>query len=607
MPLLGFPTNAICNVLFAKVAKVGAQIGSWLRDWEQNLELITLVLQLSTCCYLLLQYKVLIMKKWMVGLLILPIVAEAQSKRKLRIAAEKEQVLTVNNLKKHVQYLADDKLEGRRTGTAGEQLAMEYLVQQYQLLGIEPKGSNGYVQEFEINEGLQIESKTFLKANGKSLILNEDFFPVAFSANSSVKGSPAIALSEINQPWFKDLKEILEENKTNPHFDIEEAIKKIVKEAAAKKATAILFYNSSAIVDNVQFNKNDKSAALPIPVMFISKKGMQQYFNDASATIQLELSVALSQKVRKARNVVAFINNNAPHTVILGAHYDHLGYGEDKNALDAVNEVHNGADDNASGTAALLELARKLKKQSPKSNNYLLMHFSGEELGLMGSKYWLDNPTATITSNYMINMDMVGRYDTARKLTIGGYGTSPEWSVTIPSLAKNISYKIDSAGTGPSDHASFYRKDIPVLFFFTGSHPDYHKSTDDWDKINYTGINDIVNLVYDIVASTDNKGKIAFTKTREQQMGRSTRFTVSLGVIPDYGYTGTGMRIDGASAGKLAEKLGLKAGDILLQLGDYKFVDVNSYMQSLSKFKKGDKTKLIYKRGSDEITVDLEF
>ena len=149
----------------------------------------------------------------MVVLLVLPIIAEAQSKRKLRIAAEKEQILTQNNLQKHVQYLADDKLEGRRTGTAGEKLAMDYLVQQYQLLGIEPKGATGYVQEFDINEGLQIEASTFLKANGKQLTLNEDYFPLAFSANATIKGSPAIALSEANQPWFKDLKEILEENK----------------------------------------------------------------------------------------------------------------------------------------------------------------------------------------------------------------------------------------------------------------------------------------------------------------------------------------------------------------------------------------------------------
>ncbi len=547
------------------------------------------------------------MKKWIAILLFLPILAVGQSKRKLRIAAEKEQSLTLSNLQKHVQYLADDQLQGRRTGTAGEIMAMEYLIQQYKLLGIEPKGSNGFVQEFEINEGLQIEEATFLEVSGKKLLLNEEYFPVAYSANKSIKGTPAIALSEAGQPWFRDLKELLEENKANPHFDVEAVIKKIANEAAAKNATSLLIYNTSSIVDNVQFNKNDQSPSLSIPVIYITKKGVTKYFSDPSATLPIELSVKLSLKVRKARNVIAFINNNAPNTVILGAHYDHLGYGEDKNSLDALNEIHNGADDNASGTAALLEIARKLKNQAPPANNYLLMHFSGEELGLMGSKYWLENPTVSVKANYMINMDMVGRYDTARKLTIGGYGTSPEWSNTIPMLANKFAYKIDSAGTGPSDHASFYRKDIPVLFFFTGSHPDYHKASDDWDKINYSGINDIVNLVYKIVETTDSKGKIGFAKTREQQMGRSTRFTVSLGVIPDYGYTGTGMRIDGASAGKLAEKLGLKAGDILLQLGDYKFVDVNSYMQSLSKFNKGDKTKLIYKRGSEEITVALEF
>lgn len=547
------------------------------------------------------------MKKWIAILLFLPILAVGQSKRKLRIAAEKEQSLTLSNLQKHVQYLADDQLQGRRTGTAGEIMAMEYLIQQYKLLGIEPKGSNGFVQEFEINEGLQIEEATFLEVSEKKLLLNEEYFPVAFSANKAIKGTPAIALSEAGQPWFRDLKELLEENKTNPHFDVEAVIKKIANEAAAKNATSLLIYNTSSIVDNVQFNKNDQSPSLSIPVIYITKKGVTKYFSDPAATLPIELSVKLSAKVRKARNVVAFINNNAPNTVILGAHYDHLGYGEDKNSLDGLNEIHNGADDNASGTAALLELARKLKQKAPPANNYLLMHFSGEELGLMGSKYWLENPTVSVKANYMINMDMVGRYDTARKLTIGGYGTSPEWGSTIPMLANKFAYKLDSAGTGPSDHASFYRKDIPVLFFFTGSHPDYHKASDDWDKINYAGINDIVNLVYKIVETTDSKGKIGFAKTREQQMGRSTRFTVSLGVIPDYGYTGTGMRIDGASAGKLADKLGLKAGDILLQLGDYKFVDVNSYMQSLSKFNKGDKTKLIYKRGSEEITVALEF
>ena len=209
----------------------------------------------------------------------------------------------------------------------------------------------------------------------------------------------------------------------------------------------------------------------------------------------------------------------------------------------------------------------------------------------------------------MINMDMVGRYDTARKLVIGGYGTSPVWSEAIATTANpfNLKIKTDSSGSGPSDHAAFYRKDIPVLFFFTGSHTDYHKASDDADKINYDAQAAIVEYITALISNIDNKGKLTFLKTAEQQMGKSSKFTVSLGVIPDYGYTGTGMRIDGVSPGKVAEKAGLQAGDILLQLGDYKFVDVMSYMTALSNFKKGDKTTLKIKRGGEEKSYEIEF
>ncbi len=547
------------------------------------------------------------MRKWLAVFIILPCLLDAQSKRKLRLAAQKENAVIVSNLKKHIQYLASDLLEGRRTGTKGELLAMEYIVGQYKQMGLTPKGSDGYVQEFEINEGKQIAPATYLKLDGKNLQLVDDYFPLAYSASKSAKGNPAVALSEANQPWFKDISEVLEENKGNIHFDIEEVIKKEANAAASKKATALFLFNTSNTVDNIQYNKNDQTAALSIPVIYITKAGLKKYLNDFTASVKIDLAIAFESRIRKARNIVGFINNNAANTVILGAHYDHLGFGEDKNALDTGNSIHNGADDNASGTAALIELTRKLTVKSPLNNNYLIINFSGEELGLFGSKYWLDNPTTTITPNYMVNMDMVGRYDTARKLTVGGFGTSPVWATVIPEVTNKFSIKIDSAGGGPSDHASFYRKDIPVLFLFTGSHSDYHKASDDWDKINYDGESAILQMVYSLIEKTNDKGKIAFTKTAEQQMGRSTRFTVSLGVIPDYGFSGTGMRIDGVSPGKLAEKKGLQAGDILLQLGDYKFVDVNSYMQSLSKFKKGDKTFLIIKRGTEDKKIELEF
>ncbi len=511
----------------------------------------------------------------------------------------------LTHLKEHVLFLADDKLEGRQTGTRGEELAMEYIANQYKQIGLEPKGTNGFIQQFEINEGKQINPGSYFKINGKELLLNTEYFPLAFSATTTAKGSAAVSLREANEPWFVDVKGWLDENKTNPHFDINDHIIKEALRAASKKALMLILYNSSNDVDNIQFNKNDKSPAASIPVIYVTSAGTKKYLADKSSEIDVDVAIGINNKTRTARNVVAYLDNGAANTVILGAHYDHLGYGTDKNALDTGHIIHNGADDNASGTAALIELARMLKRNNPTNNNYLFISFSGEELGLFGSKYWLDNPTASIQPNYMINMDMVGRYDAERKLTLGGFGTSPVWSEVVTTANPGLIVKLDSSGSGPSDHASFYRKDIPVLFFFTGSHSDYHKATDDAEKINYEGQKEITKYIYNIIRSTDTKGKLSFLKTREPDMGKSTRFTVSLGVIPDYGYSGTGVRIDGVSPGKLAEKIGLKGGDILLQLGEYKFVDVSSYMQALSKFKKGDKTVLRIKRGTEEKTFDI--
>jgi aminopeptidase YwaD len=545
--------------------------------------------------------------RWLFIPIVLALAACSASKQNTVSDNSKADERLLLNLKSHIYFLADDKLEGRQAGTAGEQMAMEYIANQYKEIGLTPRGTDGFIQQFGINEGKQVTPDTYFRINGKALELNTEYFPLAFSANTIVHGRQAVSLREMNEPWFVDVKGWLEENKSNPHFNINEAIAKEAARAASKKATALIVYNSGKDVDNIQFNKNDTTAAVIIPVIYVTAAGVNNFMADKAAELDIDINIRMVEKKRTARNVVAYLDNGAANTIILGAHYDHLGYGSDKNALDTGHVIHNGADDNASGTAALIELARMLKKNAPKNNNYLFISFSGEELGLFGSKYWLENPTINIQPNYMINMDMVGRYDTAHKLTIGGYGTSPVWSEVLSATNPGLVIKYDSSGSGPSDHASFYRKDIPVLFFFTGSHSDYHKATDDADKINYEGEKEIVKYVYNIIRAADDKGKLAFLKTREPDMGRSTKFTVSLGVIPDYGYSGTGVRIDGVSPGKLAEKIGLQAGDILLQLGDYKFVDVMSYMQTLGKFKKGDKTTLTIKRGNEEKQFDIVF
>lgn len=547
------------------------------------------------------------MRNYVWILLLLPLLANAQGKKKKRLAEERARMERITLLQSHLKFLADDGLEGRRTGTPGEEKAMQYIIEQYSAMGISPAGSQGFVQEFLVQEGKLPDSTTHFIVSGRRLQLMKDYFPLPYSPGTHLTASPAMALREAGEPWFSDIRELLESNAGNPHFDIHAALRDQASKAKQKGATALLVYNNSSIVDNIQYNKFDSSTLAVLPLIYINRSALPVHFSDPSATLEMELKISFADRKRKGRNVAAFIDKKAATTIVLGAHYDHLGYGEDKNALDTGHVIRNGADDNASGTAALIELARLLQKSAPANNNYLFLHFSGEELGLLGSKYWLDNPTIPIQPNYMINMDMVGRYDTSRKLTIGGYGTSPVWSDVLPTVSASLATRLDSTGSGPSDHASFYRKDIPVLFLFTGSHPDYHKSTDDWDKINYEGQEEIVRFVYRIIESTDEKGKLPFTKTREPQMGRSSGFTVSLGVIPDYGFTGTGMRLDGVSPGKLAEKIGLKAGDILLQLGDYKFVDVSSYMQALSKFKKGDKTILRWKRGTAEQVMEVQF
>jgi len=289
-----------------------------------------------------------------------------------------------------------------------------------------------------------------------------------------------------------------------------------------------------------------------------------------------------------------------------------LGYGEDGNSMIRSGEpgIHNGADDNASGTSAMIELAFLAKQNKIKNHNYLFIGFSAEELGLNGSKYFVENPTIPLNQiNYMINMDMVGRLnDSSKTITIGGYGTSPSWKNMIDGVKnKSFSIRYDSSGTGPSDHTSFYRKDIPVLFFFTGLHTDYHKPSDDADKINYTGMLYIVRFIQQLIQNDKQDQKLVFTKTREQQTTTSARFSVSMGIMPDYTFSGNGVRVDGVSDNRPAQKAGIATGDIVKQLGEYKTSSVEAYMQALSKFKKGDNTKVIVMRGEKELTFEINF
>lgn len=547
------------------------------------------------------------MKKILFLILLLPVIGFAQKLKK----ADKQ---IIESLKNHIGYLADDKLEGRRAGTPGEALAVKYITDKFIAAGLSPKGeNNGFLQPFSIDEGREISKASLFNVNGRDLKPGVEFFPLGFSPDSRlIESLSSISIAESGEPWFLNLGEALQANKDNPHFDQISWIRNQVKNASDKGATAVILYNPEDGTEELKYDGRDKSEKTQIPVLYISRIAWKENFNDPAASYDFKLRLETAPKARTANNVVGYIDNGASSTVVLGAHFDHLGYGEDGNSMLRTGErlIHNGADDNASGTAALIELASLLKKSKIKNQNFLFIAFSGEEAGLFGSKYFVEHPTVDLKSvNYMINMDMVGRMnDSTKNVTIGGFGTSPTWSSIIRTDVKTgFNIKIDSSGSGPSDHTSFYRKDIPVLFFFTGYHPDYHKPSDDSPQINYTGEWMIIRYITGIISNPATFSKLAFTKTREQQMGTSSRFTVSMGIVPDYTFAGGGVRVDGVSEGRAAQKAGLKTGDIVVQLGDYKVSSVQNYMEALAKFKKGDATRVKVKRGNEDLEFDIKF
>jgi len=516
------------------------------------------------------------------------------------------------SLVNHVTFLADDRLEGRRTGTAGEKLAMQYIAEQFRLAGLTPKGTEQYFQPFSVNEGKKMGADCNMIIANKALVPGKDFFVFPFSASGQITAPLTPGLREMGAPWLIDLRDVLEENKTNPHFDLPGYVYEFSAKAKEKGAAALLWYNSGPIDDKLIFNPKDKLPVVNLPVFYLKNAAVASFANQETALLEINARASLTDQIRTGSNVIGYVDNGAPTTVVLGAHFDHLGYGEDGNSRFEKKEaaIHNGADDNASGTATLMALAGLLKKSTARSNNYLLIAFSGEELGLYGSKHFVENPTIDIKSvNYMINMDMVGRLnDSTKTVTIGGYGTSPYWSSVINSTEKgSFLVKVDSSGSGPSDHTSFYRKDIPVLFYFTGLHTDYHKPSDDADRINYKGMVTILRHIEQLIERADKSGRLAFLKTRETQTTTTARFSVSMGIMPDYTYSGAGVRADGISEGKPAQKAGLKAGDIVLQIGEYKIGSMESYMQILGKFKKGDQVKVIYQRGGEQQVADIQF
>ncbi len=521
-----------------------------------------------------------------------------------------------------VKYLASEQLQGRGTGTSGEKLAADFIAGQMKKIGLTPKGSNGYFQSFTINGDTKV-SKAILSINGLLLEYPTVFYPLSSSGSGLVKNSQIVDVGfGIHNDKRKDYTNFESGNIAlvnysvpggyHPHSEYADYINPYKKALIAQKfgASAVLFYNTDPNLPNPNVELFRTNDVAEIPLLFIDNTIAGQILE--GGVFQAQIDLELYREKITGQNVIGFIDNKADYHIIICAHYDHLGFGEYGSLHKGENAIHYGADDNASGTAGLLELARFLKRKGPKNNNYLFIAFSGEELGLLGSKYFVKSELfEPKKANYVLNMDMIGRLNNEDKtLIINGVGTSSQWGVNLNGInIDGIKIKTSLSGVGPSDHTSFYLEGIPVLHFFTGLHNDYHKPSDTWEKINYKGMVSVLNFILQLIYNLDDGGKLDYQKTKEESSDRTrVKYSVSLGVLPDYTYTqGDGMSIDGVTDGKPAQRVGLAKGDIIVQLGEHKINDIKSYMEALGKFQKGDQTTLYFKRDGNLIEVKIEF
>jgi len=526
-------------------------------------------------------------------------------------------------IQKHITYLASERLEGRATGTEGEKMSAEYIASQLKKYKIQPKGDSGkYFQNFDLVNLRIAKDSTFFMFNGIRFLLFRDFYPLSYSSNNILVQSKmlnvnyGISAPELNYDDYKGKvvkgKVVLvnistpDSQQAHSRFINYLSLESRVKRAESLGAVGVVFINTGDRKDDPlgELSKNVKPSSMPV---FFFKNA------DLVNIPEVELPVLMKSDIFcvsvTAHNVIGFKNNKAKYTVVIGAHHDHLGRGEIKGSREPnSNEVHNGADDNASGVSALIELSKQLKKRKFKKFNYLYIAFSGEEMGLLGSKYFIENPTVQLnTISYMINMDMVGRLN--HTLIINGTGTSPYWNEVIGVLKADSSaikkIKTTESGIGASDHTSFYLSGIPALHFFTGQHDDYHKPSDDISALNLKGEVKVIEKITRLIELSPSAEKLVYTKTKDEDM--RTAFKVTLGIMPDYAYDSEGVRIDGVKDGKPAFNAGLKKGDIIVSLAGEKIANIEVYMKVLVKLEKGQKAEVIYTREGVTYTAQIQF
>jgi aminopeptidase YwaD len=580
--------------------------------------------------------------------------------------------LSAERIAGHIQLLASDKLQGRRAGTTFADQAAGYIEKEFRSYGLKPASSAGFLQPFTFVSAVKLGEQNSFTLNAssgaRSLKVGDEFMPLAFSSSEPVGGELVFAGYGISAPelgldsysGIDPMGKIVmilrgSPDGDNPHGKFAEftqpglEIQNKTLKAREKGARAVVFVSAekSFHEDRLSRLRHDLNFLdSGIPTAIISRAAAESILASGGATLTgaetkaKEPASAFSIKDAtaqiktdvvkidgKSANVVGVIPGSdsqlASEYVVIGAHYDHLGMGGPESlAANPEGEIHHGADDNASGTTGLLEIARVLAGDRGKiKRSVMFIAFSGEELGLLGSGAYTKTPIIPLaTTVAMLNMDMIGRLRSG-SLFVGGVGTSPAWKPLIEKLNGPMQPAVPASGNGsggrfqlslgedgfgPSDHQSFYVRDIPVLFFFTGTHDDYHKPSDTADKINIEGLKQVAEFVREIAVNVANEPqRIAFTKVKVEQKPAGRGFRVYLGTVPNYSDQADGMKLDGVRPGSPAEKAGLRAGDLIMKLGKMPIKNVYDYTYALGEMRGGEEVEVWIRREGKEMTLKI--
>lgn len=573
-------------------------------------------------------------------------------------------------LRNDVAYLADDLREGRGVGTRGLDDAADYIATVFREAGLKtPPGMDTYFQPFPVRGELTLGSPTQLTLHfgdgvERALALGESFQPLAVGASGKADRVPIVfagfgitAKDPAAGLDYDDYAEIDARDKVvlilrrdpspaDPSAPFAgdaptsyATFTAKVANAAQHGAKAVLLVNDagSAEAADKLLDYRATPGGGTIPFIMIPRHLASQLLESAGAPPLLQLEAAINatgkpqsrelpnasatyeitseRKTIMAKNVVGVIEGQGPlaeETIVVGGHYDHLGLGGMGSLAMGSREIHNGADDNASGTAVVLELARRFAARSePLPRRIVFVLFSAEESGLIGSAYFVNHPPYPLENLIaMFNYDMVGRYDENRGLIIYGAGTAEGWQPLVESLATTMSFKPKLAagtsdGFSDSDHSSFYKKGIPVLFFFTGTHAQYHRPGDDTHLINSEGMTRIADLGELLLLELARRPQRPAFVSLAPPRPRTTTATLGgggayLGSRPAYGEDVEGVKLDGVTEGSPAEKAGLQAGDVIVRFGGLKVSDVESYMVALGSKKPGDEVEIVVLRDGQE-------